>query len=168
LRFNVKELSLELWIRDVVQQCEGDVTQGERQFISPSLDRLGDQSKEFSCRIDVERMTQVFSNLVWNAVKYTSASEGEIELEVCVEKREVIVSVKDNGSGIAQEELPYLFERFYRVESESPVAESKISGTGLGLAIAKEIVHYHQGRIWVKSKMNEGSTFCIALPIWKG
>src|SRR5690606_3589811 len=72
LSLNLKKMNLEQWIREVVQQCEQDVTQGERRFKSPLLDHFGDQLRELSCHIDVERMTQVFSSLVWNAVKYTS------------------------------------------------------------------------------------------------
>lgn len=168
LRLNLKEMNLEQWIRDVVRQCEQDAIQGERRFISPLTDHLEDQWREFGCRIDVERMTQVFSNLVWNAVRHTTPEEGEIGLEVCVEANEVVVMIKDNGCGIAQDEIPYLFERFYRVESESVITGSMISGSGLGLAIVKEMVQHHQGRVWVESKVREGSSFYVALPIWKG
>ncbi len=168
LSLDLKEMNLEQWLRNVVHQCEQDAIQGERRLVSPLIDDVGNQWREYSCRIDMGRMTQVFSNLVWNALKYTTPDEGEIGLEVCVGNDEVIVIIKDNGCGIEQEEIPNLFERFYRVESESIDTKPMISGSGLGLAIVKEIVHHHQGRVWVKSKVNEGSSFYVALPIWKG
>lgn len=167
LSLELKEVSLEQWLNNVVHQCEQDVIQGERRFIPTILEDNGHQRKAFMSRIDVGRMAQVFANLVWNAVKYTTPDEGEIGLQISIEDHEVLVMVKDNGCGIATEELPYVFERFYRVESKSFNTQPMISGSGLGLAIVKEIVHHHKGRVWVESKVNEGSTFCVALPIWK-
>lgn len=168
LRLNMKEMSVYQWLGHVVQQCKQDVTEGKRRFIAPLIDDIEDDLKKLLCRIDIGRMTQVFSNLVWNAVRYTSLDHGEVWLEVSVMESEVTVMVRDNGRGIAQDEIPYLFERFYRVESESLDANSTVKGSGLGLAIVKEIVQHHQGRVWAESKVNEGSSFCIALPIWKG
>ncbi len=168
LSLDLKVVNLEQWLRNIVHQCEQDVLQGGRRFIAPILEDNRNQWHAFACRIDVGRMAQVFSNLVWNAVKYTTAHQGEIDLKICIEDNEVIVAVKDNGCGIKQEELPHIFERFYRVESDIFDNEPVINGSGLGLAIVKEIVHHHQGRVWVESKVNEGSSFYVALPIWEG
>src|SRR5699024_443968 len=76
----------------------------------------------------------------------------------------VLIRIDDNGKGIKNDLLPHIFERFYKVQVDEHIADD-IIGTGLGLAIVKEIVQGHQGDIWVKSKLNEGSRFYITLPI---
>lgn len=152
----------------MIKQCTIDVAQGDRKFIHRSIENDKEEWAEYYCRIDHERMTQVFSNLVWNAIKYTSIRDGEIKLDLFVRHNEIVVVLIDNGTGIAKEELPYLFERFYRVESNMPVTDQVTSGTGLGLAIVKEIVQHHHGKVWAESDMNKGSSFYIALPVWKG
>jgi signal transduction histidine kinase len=109
-------------------------------------------------------MTDLFraiSNLVVNAVNYTQAGEVRVMTHHDPNAATVIVEVTDTGIGIAPEDMPYLFERFYRGRS---VGSSSIPGTGLGLALVKEIVEKHQGRIEVKSVLGEGSTFRIVLP----
>jgi signal transduction histidine kinase len=107
------------------------------------------------------RLDQVVSNLVGNAIKFTSEG-GMVTVSAREEKGEVVVEVKDTGIGIAPEDQVHLFEKFYRVNSEET---SDIEGTGLGLAIVKSIVEGHGGRVWVKSQPGQGSTFGFALPI---
>jgi signal transduction histidine kinase len=107
------------------------------------------------------RLDQVVSNLVGNAIKFTSEG-GMVTVSAREEKGEVVVEVKDTGIGIASEDQVHLFEKFYRVRSEEA---SDIEGTGLGLAIVKSIVEGHRGRVWVKSEPSQGSTFGFALPI---
>src|SRR5699024_1572613 len=112
-----------------------------------------------------ERLDQVLYNLVWNAIKHTSSETGTITMKASIHVNtcEVILSIQDNGFGIDEETLPYIFERFYKAEKIT--AENDPGGTGLGLAIAKEIIQAHDGRIWAESKENEGSVFYIALPL---
>jgi len=109
--------------------------------------------------IDVERMVQVMGNLISNALRYTSAG-GEIVLSAKSQKSEVNIYVSDNGSGIAPEDLPYIFERSFRADK----ARVQNGETGLGLAIAKSLVEAHGGSISVESKLNEGTTFTITVP----
>jgi signal transduction histidine kinase len=106
------------------------------------------------------RLRQVISNLIGNAIKYT-AEEGEIHLTVRLEDSIVLLSVKDNGMGIPPNDLPYIFDKFYRVESDETV---DIQGTGLGLSICKSVVEKHGGRIWAESTPGKGSVFHVALP----
>lgn len=106
------------------------------------------------------RLGQALSNLVSNAIKYTP-EEGRITVSVSQENGQIIVTVKDDGIGIAPEDLTHIFDKFYRVDS--PETEG-IIGSGLGLSIVKTIVEKHGGRIWVESQLGEGSTFIVMLP----
>lgn len=109
---------------------------------------------------DPMRIEQVLTNLASNAIKFTPA-EGSIQIFAEDVGDQVRVSVKDTGIGISEEEQGKIFQRFYQVDSSVTRA---YRGAGLGLTICKFIVEYHHGRIWVESKMNEGSTFHFALP----
>jgi signal transduction histidine kinase len=111
--------------------------------------------------VDPQRIGQVLRNLLENALAHTPPG-GEIAIVGHVEGQWVEVSVQDTGTGIAAEDLPYVFERFYRADRSRSRATG---GAGLGLAIARQLVEAHGGRIWVESTEGEGSTFTFALPI---
>jgi PAS domain S-box-containing protein len=110
---------------------------------------------------DRDRIGQVLINLTSNAIKY-SPEGGVVTLGARAEGREVIVSVRDEGLGIAEENLPRMFEQFYRVDS---AMTREIGGTGLGLSICKSIVELLGGRIWVETELGKGSTFSFSLPV---
>ena len=103
---------------------------------------------------------QVINNLVGNAIKY-NRDKGKVWVRATDEQAFVRIDVADTGLGIAVDELPHVFERFYRVHSED---QPKINGSGLGLAIAQAVVRKHGGEIWVESVPGEGSTFSFTLP----
>jgi two-component system, OmpR family, phosphate regulon sensor histidine kinase PhoR len=106
------------------------------------------------------RLRQVMENLVSNAIKYNHKG-GWIDIGVSRSNDHVIVRVSDSGIGIPCEDQAHVFDRFYRVQS----AETEsIEGTGLGLAIVKSVIERHKGRVWVKSAVGAGSTFCFILP----
>lgn len=107
---------------------------------------------------DHDRISQLFTNLVSNAIKY-SPRGGDISIEVSLEDSEVVTCVRDHGMGIPPERASQLFLPFTRVGQESLT-----KGSGLGLYIAKGIVDAHHGRIWVNSELGRGSVFCVALP----
>ncbi|MBO5274250.1 MAG: HAMP domain-containing protein [Clostridia bacterium] len=115
---------------------------------------------------DRERLEQVIVNVMSNSVKYT-AENGLVELSARPSSngKNVVIKVKDNGMGIPEEDVPRLFERFYRVEKSRT---SDTGGTGLGLAIAKEIVEAHGGNIHITSKLGEGTTVRVVLPVETG
>ncbi|CAG9619601.1 two-component system histidine kinase PnpS [Sutcliffiella rhizosphaerae] len=116
-------------------------------------------SNELFLFVDAERIKQVFINLINNALSYTP-SGGNVTVKVMDVGENVNISVADTGIGIEQEEIPRIFERFYRVDK----ARSRNSGgTGLGLAIVKHIVEAHHGNITVDSKLNKGTTFTVKL-----
>ena len=111
--------------------------------------------------IDVERMTQVFNNLVSNALRHTSA--GEIVLAAAAQNGQVQLEVRDSGVGIAPAALPHIFDRFYRLD---PARQRSTDGSsGLGLAIAKAIVEAHEGTLTAVSAVGEGTTLVVSLPV---
>jgi two-component system phosphate regulon sensor histidine kinase PhoR len=109
---------------------------------------------------DADRLAQVLTNLVDNALKYTPEG-GQVDVQVAAINGEVEVQVNDSGRGIGAEDLPHVFERFYRADRSRTRGSG---GTGLGLAITKHIVEAHGGRISVSSRPNEGTTFKVTLP----
>jgi signal transduction histidine kinase len=111
---------------------------------------------------DGDRLAQVFTNLVDNALKFTSEGGG-VTLSVKEVGSEMELSIADTGSGVPKEALPRLFDRFYQVDQSRAGGEKH--GTGLGLAIAKEIVQAHGGRIGVRSQAGQGTVFVIHLPL---
>jgi signal transduction histidine kinase len=104
---------------------------------------------------------QVLLNLLNNALKFTPA-HGRVQVALVADEREVTVSVRDNGIGIAPEHLPRLFDKFYQVD---PSLTRSHGGAGLGLSISKAIVEAHGGRMGVLSEPERGSTFWFSLPM---
>lgn len=115
----------------------------------------------FSVNADENRIEQVLINLISNAIKYSPDGE-KILLSLSTDKTEVVVSVQDFGLGIAKEDQPDLFTRFYRTKEKE---ESKITGFGLGLYISAQIIKMHRGKMWVESEKGKGSTFYFSLPL---
>lgn len=111
---------------------------------------------------DVVQLRQLVENLIGNAIKYTGRG-GKITVSGEKEKEQVILRVTDTGYGIPLEDQAKIFDRFYRAKNVT----SETQGTGLGLSITKSIVENHKGRIWVDSKVGEGSTFTVVLPIYE-
>jgi two-component system phosphate regulon sensor histidine kinase PhoR len=154
-----------------MEQCAFD------EIITQSVDELRDQaeSKEQTLVITLPphtslvwgnplRLRQVVDNLVNNAIKYTPEG-GKITIWVEEYDSQIALNVRDTGIGISSADQLYIFDKFYRVQSEET---EDITGTGLGLAIVKSIVEKHNGRVWVESETGKGSTFTVLLPIHQG
>lgn len=109
--------------------------------------------------IDPERLREVVTNLFDNAIKYTES--GKITLGLTGDNSVVQIRIQDTGGGIPPEDIPHLFEKFYRVDNS---VTRSTGGTGLGLFICRKIIELYSGRIWVDSKLNKGSVFYINLP----
>ena len=120
------------------------------------------ENSDILINIDTNQFERVFSNLIYNALKFTS--EGSITVSCDIINEQAIFKVTDTGCGIKEQELPNIFDRFY---TASKSRNSSMKSSGLGLAIAKEIVEYHEGKMWVESKLNQGSSFYFTIGIQK-
>ena len=108
---------------------------------------------------DPSHMREIIDNLIENAIKYTP--EGEVTVDITGSEDKVVVSIKDTGLGIPAEDLPHLFQKFYRIDN---VDRQEIGGTGLGLYLSRRLAESMNGRIWAESTFQEGSTFFLELP----
>lgn len=133
------------------------------QYTNESHTIIHKELRKIVIYADKERISQVLINLISNALKYSPNSD-KIIIDLYENKKEVVISVQDFGSGISREEQKKIFDRFFRVKSET---ENKISGLGLGLFISAEIVNRHSGKIWVESIHGNGSTFYFSIPLKK-
>jgi len=117
---------------------------------------------EVLVNIDQKRITEVMYNLVENSMKYMGGKTGRIKVTVERIERTILVKVKDNGMGISSDDIPYVFEKFYRAEKSR---SSSVAGSGLGLSICKYIINEHEGEIYCKSRRNEGCEIGFTLKL---
>ena len=154
--FQLGDLDLRSFFREMIHDWEKKLT-------SKHLNMIVDVSPDLSpiC-VDRTRLQEALYNLLDNAVKY-SREHGEIRLSARRRNLEIELSVSDAGIGIAKEDLPRIFERFYRADkARSP---DKVRGTGLGLAIVKHIAQLHGGRVEAESELQKGTTIRVVLPL---
>ena len=148
-------------VPDLLERAAGRLrAQAERAGLSLNVEAADGLPR---ANADAERMEQVLVNLLHNAIKFTNPG-GKIVLNAARHDGEVLVKVSDTGMGIPEEDLPRIFERFYKVDKARTGTRDGEAGTGLGLAIAKHIVQAHNGRIWVTSRVGAGTTFSFTLP----
>jgi PAS domain S-box-containing protein len=135
------------------------------EFVLGSTDSIIDASDTsvvkplYFIHADADRLREVITNLFDNAVKYTES--GKVTVGLTGDNTVVQIRISDTGPGIPSEDLPHLFQKFYRVDNS---ATRTIGGTGLGLFISRKIIELYNGRIWVDSEVGKGSTFYINLP----
>jgi two-component system phosphate regulon sensor histidine kinase PhoR len=135
----------------------------KKKLANKHLNLIVDVPPDFpAIRADRQRLQEALYNLLDNAVKY-SREHGEIRLMARQRDGEVVLSVSDNGIGIGKEDLPRIFERFYRVDKAR--STESIRGTGLGLAIVKHVAQLHGGRVEAESELGKGTTIRVVLPI---
>ena len=154
MKLTLEECSLEAVIDRVLTGMNKEAGKNSvtlKKDVPPRLARI---------RIDEAAIAQVLFNLVENAIKYNNAG-GSVTISARETDRGVEVSVADTGIGIPQEDIPRIFERFYRVDK---ARSRELGGTGLGLSIVKHLIQAHKGEVWVKSTLGEGSTFSFSLP----
>lgn len=155
--FEFEQINLNQFVQNSVQSLVS-------LFKSKNIDLdLNLSNEEIKLHFDRESLNKIIYNILSNAHKYTEQG-GEVTIDVTQKDSNAVIRIEDNGIGISEEELPYIFERFYRID-ESRTRET--GGTGIGLAIVKELVEAHNGQIDVKSELGEGTEFIISLPLKK-
>ena len=154
LDLNKTSFSVNLFIEGVVLVIQ-NISEGRKVKFT--------KGKDVKIYADFERLGQVLTNLISNAIKY-SPEKKEVIIKSSADKNNIIISVQDFGFGIPKAEQELIFTRFYRANS---AVESNISGIGLGLYVAIQIIKAHHGKIWIESAENKGSTFYFSIPIKK-
>lgn len=150
----------EVEVSDFISRCMGNLA---LDLETRHIDFLyrNDVEKGTLLYIDEEKVKRVFYNIVGNAYKYIDKDAGMIYIYVEEEEHVIWIHIQDNGTGIEESELPFIFDRFYRTDSSR---NSKTGGTGLGLAIAKKVIEDHGGEIYAESEKGKGTKISFSLP----
>ncbi|WP_309121254.1 HAMP domain-containing sensor histidine kinase [Paenibacillus sp.] len=154
LPYHMERTDLERYFADCVEDHRYEYEQANMQLTLRS--ELDGQVIVF---IDRERMKRVVQNVLDNAKKYMKKGDGVVTIVLRATSSSAVVEIRDNGLGIPEDDVPHIFERFYRADPSRRSAE----GSGLGLAIAKQIVEGHEGKIWARSNVGEGTRIMISL-----
>lgn len=151
------------WGNVSLEKLFGNVVRDwEKKFVEKRLKVIVDLAEDLPPLLaDETRLQEILYNLLDNAVKY-SREAGEIRLQARRNNDEILVSVSDSGIGIAKDDLPRIFERFYRADK---ARSRQLGGTGLGLSIVKHIAQLHSGRVEAESELGQGTTIRIVLPV---
>lgn len=154
LPLNLTPISLGKYLEDIIEELRFDLEKQQLliDYIHP------EESVEVMA--DGKQLKRVMVNIIENAVKYMDKPNGRVMVRLDVEGDEVIVAVKDNGMGIPEDALPFIFDRFYRTD---PSRNKQTGGSGLGLAIAKRIIEEHGGQMKAESVLGEGTTIYFTL-----
>ena len=156
-RINSGNLKLEISVfnfKDMLREAIDTV-----QVLQPSYNIVVKGDGDIAVKGDRYRLIQVVTNYLSNGIKYSNGKT-DVILEIVTNNKLVIVSVKDNGLGISAKQLPYIFDRFFRAEKTK-----NLEGIGLGLYLCRQIIHAHEGQVWVESEEGKGSTFYFSLPL---
>lgn len=158
---NPKVVDIVPFISDVVEGLQQKASEKNLRltFVPTDSTALKKIMPVYYVNLDNDHLREVLDNLVENAIKYTPS--GEIRVDISGSDDRVVVSIKDSGLGIPAEDVPHLFQKFYRVNN---MDRQSIGGTGLGLYLCRRLVEAMQGRIWVESVFGNGSTFFVELP----
>jgi two-component system, OmpR family, phosphate regulon sensor histidine kinase PhoR len=153
IKLRLEQIDINKVIAEVISRM---TPQADRRQISISRDLAPDI---LFIQADRERIQHVITNILHNAIKFTPPG-GRVSISTRFDSGSVVTRVTDTGIGISKEDLPHIFERFFKADRSRST-----SGTGLGLAIAKHIIQSHSGNIWVESEEGKGSTFGFSLPL---
>lgn len=154
LQLNLDDVNLASFINRIVHKFQGLAKDNEIHLSS----EIENEIAHFS--FDPDRIEQVFTNLIDNAIRHTP-KDGSVKIKVTANDKGIMVEVSDSGTGIPEDDLPFVFERFYKADKARTRGRA---GTGLGLAIVKNIIEAHRGHISAKSKIDQGTTFSFFLP----
>ncbi|MEN6463091.1 MAG: HAMP domain-containing sensor histidine kinase [Syntrophomonas sp.] len=157
--FNYEIINVRAFMGDLMDELRFELEEINAEFIYQ--DKMDQDS---SVSIDGKRVHQAIKNILGNAVKYGPETDLKISVELFRKDDTACLSITDNGPGIAQEKLPYIFDRFYRIDNER---SKDLMSTGLGLAISKELIEAQGGKIMVSSFEETGSCFTLCFPIYR-
>ena len=155
MQLNLEPVDLEAYTERILKKFNGIADENQIKL------KLTKDLHASHAIIDPDQIEQVFTNLIDNAIRHTN-EQGYVHVTIHSTEKDINVSIADNGSGIPEEDLPFVFERFYKAD-KSRTKTTKKKGTGIGLAIAKNIIEAHGGTLRVKSKLNHGTTFSFHL-----
>ncbi|WP_134703298.1 cell wall metabolism sensor histidine kinase WalK [Ammoniphilus sp. YIM 78166] len=146
---------------DVLQYFEDCVEDYRYEYDQANikLTLINEMNESVLILVDRERLRRVIQNILDNAKKYMENEDGQVDIILRETRTSAIIEIRDNGKGISEDDLPHIFDRFYRVDPSRKSAD----GSGLGLAIAKQIIEGHEGKIWVTSTVGEGTRMMISL-----
>ncbi|MCC5909743.1 MAG: sensor histidine kinase [Clostridiaceae bacterium] len=164
LKLEFTEIPVKILLENLTEKYKLDMANQKVQFkvhYPPNWQSNTSELMTLSVIVDMEKLERVFTNLLTNALKHTS-NEGIIQLSFnfTANKKNLLIKISDTGTGIPQEDLPHIFDRFYMVSKAR-----QTNSSGLGLTIVKEIVEYHGGEVWVQSEVGKGSDFFFILPV---
>lgn len=154
ITLNKETVDFDSLVERVIRKFQGVAKENQITLTATKEEDIGE------IYLDSDRIEQVFTNLIDNAIRHTDEN-GKVEVHVTGQETSVKVDITDTGTGIPEEDLPFVFERFYKADKARTRGKS---GTGLGLAIVKNIVAAHNGNISVHSKLGEGTTFTFIIP----
>lgn len=161
LQFAIQPISVCEFMRYFSERYEQEVQNAGLSFSIKSKDLRPAGLPEGLVKADLDRIDQVLTNIIYNAIKHTPRG-GLIELLLSADEHSLVVQVQDNGMGIDPEDLPHIFDRFYKKDKSRNTSGG---GSGLGLSIAKEIIEYHGGKIWAQSRKGQGACVSFMLPL---
>ena len=163
MKNNPKIINVNEFLKDIFDglATKADEKQLNYIFMPDIIDEGKEKSLQpiFYANIDPDHFREVVSNLIENAIKYTPS--GEVVVNITGDDKQISVSVKDSGIGIPAEDIPHLFQKFYRVDNSDT---REIGGTGLGLYLSRRLAEAMSGNLRVESKYKEGSTFYLEIP----
>ena len=159
---NPKVVNIVTFLHEIIQGLEQKATdKGLKLAYKPMPEGTRERhiAPVYSVNLDNDHIREIMNNLIENAIKYTPM--GEVLVDINGDEDHVVISVKDSGIGIPVEDMPHLFQKFYRVDNKNT---REIGGTGLGLYLSRRLAEIMGGRIWAESVYNSGSTFFVELP----
>ncbi|USB31626.1 HAMP domain-containing sensor histidine kinase [Paenibacillus sp. YPG26] len=162
-KLDLKQLPYHFQSTNLVGYFEDCVSEYQYEFEQANFtfELINELVSPVTVLIDRERFKRVIQNILGNAAKYLEKADGRIVIILRETRTSAIIEIKDNGKGIPEKDLPHIFDRFYRVDP----SRTNTDGSGLGLAIAKQIVEGHEGEIWARSIVGEGTRIMISLRI---
>lgn len=152
---------LEIRSNDIIKTVRKSIDGIAQIAIKKGVELIQIDEQEILVSYDEDRILQVLTNLLSNALKFTEPRKGKIVISILEDKEQIMIAIEDNGKGVPKEDMNHIFDKFYQSKNQNI---KKPAGSGLGLAISKKIVESHHGTIWVDKKHKKGARFVFTIP----